>query len=87
MPANAGDCVAFITIKIFADGSMSTAGNIGDKKLALAMLDHAKDAVRGHGRPRSEIITPNRDVVVEQSPGYPTRPLGDMAPGDRGDAP
>jgi hypothetical protein len=81
------DCVAWITIKYFADGSMSTSGNIGDARFALALLDHAKDAVRGHGLPRGQIVTPNRDVVVEQSPGYPTRPLGDMAPGERGDGP
>lgn len=80
------DCVAWITIKYYADGSMSTSGNIGDAAFALALLDHAKDAVRGHNLPRGAIVTPNRDVDVEQSAGYPTRPLGDMTPADRGDA-
>lgn len=83
--ASKEDCVAWITVKYYADGSMSTSGNIGDAHFAIALLDHAKDAVRGNARPRTEIVTPSRDVVVEQSPGYPTRPLGDMAPADRGD--
>ena len=85
MPAKPDDCVAWITIKYFADGSMATSGNIGDTAFALALLAHAADAVRGNGRPRSEIVTPNRDVVIEQSPGYPTRPIGDMRPEERGD--
>lgn len=40
--------VAFLKISIRRNGSMSTEGNIGDLKFALAMLDHAKDAVRQH---------------------------------------
>lgn len=44
-----GDAVvAEIKIQVRRNGSMATAGDIGDLAFALAMLDHAKDAVRQH---------------------------------------
>lgn len=82
------DVVAFVTIKLHSNGSMAVAGNIGDKALALSMLDSAKDAVRGQFRNDKELIAiPNRDVVAQQHPNYPTRAFGDMKPEDRGDMP
>ena len=38
--------IAQIHILVRRNGSMSTGGDIGDLHYALAMLDHAKDAVR-----------------------------------------
>lgn len=40
--------VAYIKVSIRRNGSMSTEGSINDLPFALAMLDHAKDAVRQH---------------------------------------
>ena len=80
------DCVASLKIELMSNGAMSVSGNIGDAALALQMLDAAKDAVRHQTRDREKLVIPNRDVVVAQNPAYPTLPLGDMAPEDRGDA-
>lgn len=79
------DCVAAITLKLHSNGAMSVSGNIGDAKLALQMLDAAKDAVRNQLKARDQIIIPSRDVVAVQDPAFPTKPMGDMRPEDRGD--
>jgi len=77
------DRVAYIAISLYGDGSMSTSGNIGDKRLALQMLDNARDAIRGQleRHPYTGLLVPPRDVEVVPSPLYP--PLveaGDVAP-------
>jgi len=79
------DVVAQIVINLHANGAMSVQGNIGDVKLALGMIDHARDAVKGRFSPRQEIIIPNFDVAVKQSPNLPTREMGDMKPHELGD--
>jgi hypothetical protein len=79
------DSVASIKITLHANGAIDVAGNIGDVKLALGMLDAARDAVKHQVRDRNQIIIPNRDVDAQQSPAFPSLPLGDMRPEDRGD--
>ena len=79
------DVVAKITISLHSGGAMSISGNIGDVKLALGMIDHARDAVKHQMRDREEIVVPNRDVAVYQAPEFPTCAFGDMRPEDRGD--
>ena len=79
------DTVAMISIRLHAGGAMSIQGNIGDKQLALKMLDHARDAVKAQVRDRSELVIPNRDVVAPQHAAFPTRERGDMRPEERGD--
>jgi hypothetical protein len=74
--ANPGplDAVAHINITLYGDGSMATQGNIADIRLALSMLDHAKDAIRGQFKPKeTKLIVPSYDVAVEPTPG--TEPL------------
>lgn len=76
---NPNDVVAQITIKLYANGSMSTEGNIGDKTLALGMLDHARASVADRlDRQRGPLILPNHEVHVAQDPRFPTLPVGDM---------
>lgn len=77
---NPMDVIATITISLHANHAMDISGNIGDKKLALAMLDHAKDAVKNQLRPEDDksIIISGRDTEIMQHPNYPTKPLGDM---------
>lgn len=73
------DCVAWIAIEYMADGTLQTSGNIGDKRMALQLLDHARDAIANQQRPEDKpIVLPNRDVEVKQHPNYPTLPRGDM---------
>jgi len=81
------DCVAFISIKLHANGGCSISGNVGDKKLALQLIETARDAIRNQVKERPEIIIPNRDVEAQQDPAFPTLPRGDMRPEDRGDVP
>lgn len=72
------ETVATIKIALRAGGEISISGNIGDKRLALGMLDHARDAVASQLRPEDELVLPNRDVVVAQHANYPTLAAGDM---------
>jgi hypothetical protein len=68
------DAVAHINVTLYGDGSMATQGNIADIKLAMAMLDHAKDAIRGQFYPKeTKLIVPSYDVTIEPTPG--THPL------------
>lgn len=73
-PALPGTVVASITINYHDDGALSVAGNVGDQVLALALLDHAKDAIKNHKQPKP-LIVPNRDVVVPQDEAYPFGPI------------
>jgi hypothetical protein len=75
---NPGDLIAYIQISYYASGEMSVSGNIGDKRLALQLLDHAKDAVNNQLRPEDQLVIPNKDVVIAQHENYPTLPAGDL---------
>lgn len=74
------DVVARITISLHANGQMDISGNVGDKKLALGMIDSAREAVAHQLRPEDgkQLIIPSRDVVAPQHENYPTLPVGDM---------
>lgn len=77
------DRIAYIALSLYGDGAMSISGNIGDKRLALQMLDHARDTLLAQQRanPYAGLLVPPRDVEVAPSPLYP--PLveaGDVAP-------
>jgi hypothetical protein len=79
MKPGINDEVAFIHLTLYGNGAMSVSGNIGDKKLALGMLDSARDVVNSQSRPEDKpILVPSRDVVAPQHPNYPTKALGDM---------
>lgn len=78
MQPNPGDLIAGIQISFYANGAMSVSGNIGDKRLALQLLDHAKDAINNQLRPEDQLIIPNKDVEVVQHANYPTLPAGDL---------
>ena len=82
VPPQPLDTVAWVTVRLHTNGMVSTQGTIGDKAMALHLLDQAKDAVRGSLRTEG-IVIPGRDVSV--SPSLPTRDLGDMPPEDRGE--
>lgn len=91
------DCVGYLTIKHFANGGLQVSGNIGDLKYALGLLDHARDSINANSKSvgpqlvaangQPLVAVPNRDVDLEQSPKYPTKPFGEMNPEERGDLP
>lgn len=59
--------VARIEIVLRRSGAMSVAGSIGDETYALAMLDTARDTVKGyHARKGGQIIVPAHDTALVQ---------------------
>jgi hypothetical protein len=76
------DAVAYLHINLFGGGEMSVSGNIGDVRLALQMLDHARDAVLNQRKNRTEegLLLPPRDVTVAPSQHFPLQTYGDVAP-------
>jgi hypothetical protein len=83
LPEKEESCVAWITIRMHANGEMTIAGTIADRKMALAMLDNARDAIKSQIKDRHEIVTPNRDVVVPLMPGL--KEVADIPRAERGD--
>lgn len=76
--------VGFIVLEIHDNGAMSIQGNVGDVKLALGMLDSARESVaRRLGKPTvleprgAGLVVPACDVVAPHSPLYPVIPEGD----------
>ena len=60
---------------------MSISGNIHDTKLALQMLDHARETIAGRLPRQSAVIVPHNDVAVTPSSGFPAlTQYGDVAP-------
>ena len=80
IPPQPLDVLQWITVRLHANGTISVAGTIGDKKMARHLLDHAKDAINSQVK---DLIIPNRDVEV--APALTTRELGTMLPHERGD--
>lgn len=67
------DRIAYIAISLYGGGAMSISGNIGDKQLALQMLDHARDTIKAQleRHPHSGLLVPPSDVEVTPDPTYP----------------
>ena len=82
VPPQPDDVVAWITVRYHANGSMSVGGTIADKPVALAMLDHARDAITRQINERG-IVIPNRDVEVV--PHSSLVDMGDIPLAERGD--
>lgn len=82
VPEQPLDVVAFVTVRLHQNGTVSTQGTIGDKAMALRLLDVARDAISGQISD-SPIVVPGRDVGC--MPSLPTRDLGSMATHERGD--
>lgn len=56
--------ITVLKIAVRRNGSLSVEGSIDDERYALALLDHAKDAVRNHHVRRSALIIPAHDVAL-----------------------
>ena len=80
------DRIAYIALSLYGDGAMSISGNIGDKRLALQMLDHARDTIANQQKanPYSGLLVPPRDIEVAPNPLFPALvETGDLPPGLR----
>jgi hypothetical protein len=82
VPPQPDDVVAWVTVRVHAHGAVSISGTIADKRMALSLLDHAKDAITRQ-IPDGGIVIPNRDVDVVPNPAF--REMGDIARHERGD--
>jgi hypothetical protein len=69
---NGEDVISEINIRLRASGAMSVSGNIGDTRAAVAMIDHARDAVKRQLGGRLAIV-PASDVDVPLDPAFPVR--------------
>lgn len=75
------DGVAYILIRLYGSGAMSISGNIGDKPLALKMIDHARDTVKNRQSPASDaLLIPNSDVQVVPHANFPLQQYADVNP-------
>lgn len=81
-PAHPEDVVAWVTVRQHSNGMISTSGHIGDRRFAISLLQHAIDAVRGHGSP--DVVIPAYDTSAP-TPRLELRELAHVAPADRGD--
>jgi len=84
-PEHPDDTVAFVTVRLHANGMLSTQGHIGDKVFAIKLLENGIDAIRSQMKDRSEIVVPSRDVAVPELV-FPTRERGDIPEDERGDS-
>ena len=82
VPPQPLDVLAWVTVRLHANGTLSTSGTVGDRKMALHLLDQAKDAIRRNVSERA-IVIPGSEV--DEAPSLPTRELGSMEAGERGD--
>ena len=83
VPPQDADTVAFITVRLHAPGTISVQGHVGDKRFALQLLEHAKDAIARQFPEDREVVIPARDVDV--TPSLPLKEMGDLLPHQRGD--
>lgn len=76
------DAIANISVTLYGGGEMSISGNIGDVKLALMMLDHARDAINNQWQRRDKdgLLLPPSNVDVPVHPGFPLTQNADVAP-------
>lgn len=84
MPEKPDDTIAWITIRMHATGTISIAGTIGNRKMALDLLDHARDAIKSQIPDVQGVVIPNRDVAVKPIDGL--KEVGDLPKHERGDA-
>lgn len=83
VPPQPEDVVQWITIRLHANGALSTSGTIADKRMALHLLDHARDAVKRQVPDYQAIIVPGSEVEI--APALPVREMGTIPPNQRGD--
>lgn len=85
VPPPQDDTVAYITVRMHAPGTISVAGHVADKRFALQLLDHAKDAIaRQFPQTPAGLVIPNRDVDMPEAV-VPLKEFGDIPVGHRGD--
>lgn len=83
IPPQPLDVLQWVTVRLHADGTISTCGTIADKAMALHLLDQARDAIKARVPDYKALVIPGSEVML--SPAFPTRDLGEMPAHQRGD--
>lgn len=83
IPPQPLDTLQWVTVRLHANGTLSTTGTIADKKMALHLLDQAKEAIKSRLPEYKALVIPNRDVEI--SPVLPVRDMGLIPEHQRGD--
>lgn len=83
VPPQPDDVVAWVTVRLHQNATISTTGTIADKRMAAHLLQHAMDAV-GKLPEYREVIIPGSEVEI--APAFRTRDVGEMPVHERGDA-
>jgi hypothetical protein len=85
VPPQDADTVAYVTVRMMSTGALRIDGHILDKRMALQLLDHAREVIASRPDPAQQVVVPSRDVDVTPSEAIPLKPYGDMLPHERGD--
>lgn len=83
IPQQPDDVVQWVTIRLHANGMLSTSGTIADKRMALHLLDHARDAIKARVPEYKSIVIPGSEVEI--APALPVREMGMIPAAQRGD--
>lgn len=84
VPPQPLDVVQWVTVRLHADGAVSTTGTIADKPMALRLLDIAREAIKTKVRDYSVIEIPGSEMDI--APTLPVKDLGYIPLAQRGDA-
>lgn len=76
MSLSTSSVVAELVLQLHDTGALSIAGNVGDVRLALSILDAAREAV-SRQQPGRGLVVPARDVCAAQDDRYPLVAVGD----------
>lgn len=83
VPPQPQDVIMYVTVRLHQDGAVSTLGHIADKRMALHLLDQARDTIKRQVPDDNAIMIPNRDVGV--MPSLPTKDMAHIPRAERGD--
>lgn len=85
VPPQDPDTVAYITVRMMSSGALRIDGHILDKRMALQLIDHAREVIASRPDPAQPVMVPSRDIDVRPSDYIPLTAYGDMLPHERGD--
>lgn len=83
VPPQPLDVLQWVTVRLHANGTLSTSGTIADKKMALHLLDQARDAIKRQVPDYQAIVIPGSEVEI--APVLPVKDMGYLSPAQRGD--
>jgi hypothetical protein len=83
VPPQPLDTLQWVTVRLHSNGTISTSGTIADKKMALHLLEQARDAIKRQIPEYRAIVIPGSEVQI--APVLPVKDLGYVPAHERGD--